>query len=169
MPDGDREVERDCRLADAALRREDGDLARAANAIGRLVVLVDGRDLVHEVVARERHRKHGVDAAFGARLDRILGNGQDDHGHAEALALDLLDQGKTLDPPLQEGVHQHHVRSQLLRRGDRLGAVRQDIEKLDVRLRVEEAAYVLCDLRDVLDEQEADLIAAGHSPATIPS
>ena len=46
---------------------------------------------------------------------------------------------------------------------ERLAAVGHDVEQLDLRLRVEQPADVLGDLRDVLDQEEADL-ASGHRP-----
>src|SRR5207245_7975658 len=46
-------------------------------------------------------------------------------------------------------------------RGD-LGSVAEDVEELDLRLGVQQAADVLRHLRDVLDHEEANLVAACH-------
>ena len=46
--------------------------------------------------------------------------------------------------------------------GDRPAAVGQDLEELDPLLRVEQAADVLRDLRDVLDDEQARLVTLWH-------
>ena len=67
-----------------------------------------------------------------------------------------------LDPALQESVDDDDVRLELLDLADDLGTLAQDVEQLDVRLGIEEAADVLGDLWDILDDEESDLITAGH-------
>ena len=67
---------------------------------------------------------------------------------------------QALDPALQERVDEDDVRPQLADLGEHLAAVGDDVEQLHRRLRVEQPADVLRDLGDVLDDQQACLIAA---------
>ena len=62
------------------------------------------------------------------------------------------------DLALQQGVDHDDVRVPLADELGHLPSVADDVEQLDVRLRVEQAADVLRDLRHVLDEEEADLV-----------
>ena len=82
-------------------------------------------------------------------------------GGVGTLVADLLGDLQALHPPLEQRVDHHHVRSQLvdlLRHGP---AVLLDVEQLDALLAVQQVAHVLRHLRDVLDEQQADLIREG--------
>ena len=103
-----------------------------------------------------------MDARLGVRVDRRLGNGQDDDGHAQLRIADLLHELGALDPALQERVDQDDVRPQLLDLRQRLGALADHVEQLDLRLRVQQPADVLGDLRHVLDDQQARLVAGCH-------
>ena len=120
--------------------------------------LAHAADAVDEVEAGERHRQDAVDATFRVGLDGVLRHGQDDDRHAETGLVDLLDEARALDPALQERVDDHHVRPQLLDLEQGLAAFTQDVEQLDLALRVQEAADVLRDLRHVLDDQQACLV-----------
>ena len=74
--------------------------------------------------------------------------------------VDLLDELGALEPALQQGVDEDDVGAQLADRGDRLAAVgRATSSSLTRRLRVQQAADVLRDLRNVLDDQQAGLVA----------
>ena len=74
LADRDREVERERRLAHAALGREDrdhpGDVPTLSRDLRRLVDLLEPG---HELVAGERHREDAVDAL--ARVRRRPGSG----------------------------------------------------------------------------------------------
>jgi hypothetical protein len=78
--------------------------------------------------------------------------------------VDLLDQLGTLDPTLEQRVHQDDVGPHLVDRGDGPTALRQDLEQFDPRLGVEQAANVMGDLRDVFDDQQAGMVAGRHRP-----
>ena len=162
LGEGDREVERDGRLAHAALGREDAHDPGRAGRLARLEVLAHLGDPGHQVEAGERHRQDAVDPGRGVGLDRVLGHGQDDHRDAELGFVDLLDQLGSLDPALEEGVDQDDVGADLVDRRDRPTTLGQDVEQLDPRLRVEQPADVLGDLRDVLDDQQARLVTRWH-------
>ena len=102
------------RLADAALRREDRDDPReAVSSVDAASALWTCWMPVDQVVAVERHRQHAVDAVVRVDLDRVLGDGQDDHRHAEARLVDLLDELQALDPALEQRVDDDDVRAQL--------------------------------------------------------
>jgi hypothetical protein len=162
LAEGDRQVERDRRLADTALRREDGIDARRARRRQLGEVLPDLADPIHQVEAGERHREHAVNAPRGVDLDRVLGDGEDDHRDAVPGARDLLGERQALDPALQEGVDEDDVGTKLLDVGQHLRAVAQDVEQLDRALGVEQAADVLGHLRHVLDDEEARLVTRCH-------
>ena len=117
-------------------------------------------DPVHQVEAGERHREDAVDALRRVDLDRVLRHGQDDDRHAQPGFVDLLDELGALDPALEQGVDEDDVRPELADLVDALAAVGQDVEELHRPLRVEQAADVLRDLGDVLDDQEPRLVAA---------
>ena len=134
----------------------------APPALDGLERLADVVDDVDEVEARERHREDAVDAVLGVRIERVLGHGQDDHGDAELGLVDLVDEVRPLDPSLEQRIDQDDVRSELLDVRQRLRAVGQDVEKLDLGLRVQQATDVLRDLRHVLDDEQAGLIARCH-------
>ena len=74
--------------------------------------------------------------------------------------MDLLDELRALDPALQQGVDHHDVGAELADLLDRPAAVGEHVEQLDRLLGVQQAADVLGDLRHVLDDQEARLVAA---------
>ena len=99
---------------------------------------------------------------LGIGLDRLLGDGQDDHRHAGPGGVELADQRRALDPALEQRVDDDHVGSELGDLARDLRAVGHDVEQLDLLLRVEQAPDVLPDLRDVLDDEQADLIGGGH-------
>jgi hypothetical protein len=69
----------------------------------------------------------------------------------------MLDELEALHPTLEQSVGDHDVGPQLGDLAGRLRAIRDDVEQLDGRLRVEEAPDVLGDLGDVLDQEQADL------------
>ncbi|MEJ7697623.1 MAG: hypothetical protein WKF78_13645 [Candidatus Limnocylindrales bacterium] len=71
---------------------------------------------------------------------------------------------RSLDPALEQRVDEDDVRAELTDLGERLASVGQDVEDLDLRLRVEEAADVLGDLRHVFDDEQAGLVATRHGP-----
>ena len=82
-------------------------------------------------------------------------------GGAGALVADLLGDLQALHAALEQGIDHHHVRPQLvdlIRHGP---AVLLDVEQLDALLAVQQVAHVLRHLRDVLDEEQADLIREG--------
>ena len=119
LAEGDREVERDGRLADAALRREDAHDPRCSvDAWCASKSLRTRGDPGHQVEAGERHRQDAVDARARVRLDRVLGHGQHDDRHAELGLVDLLDELGALEPALQQGVDEDDVGPQLADRGD---------------------------------------------------
>ena len=120
-------------------------------------------DAVHQVEAGERHREDAVDARVDVDVDRVLRDRQDDHRDAEAGLAELLDELGALDPALEQVVDEDDVGPQLADLGQRLAAVADDVEQLHRLLRVEQPADVLRDLGDVLDDQEACLIAATGS------
>jgi hypothetical protein len=158
LAEGHGQVEGDGRLAHPALGREHGqDLGCADVALLR-EGLAHVRDAVHQVEARERHRKDAVDPGVRVDRDGVLGNGQDDDRHLEARLVDLLDELGALHPTLEERVDEHDIRSQLADLGEGLAAVADDVEKLDGRLAVQQPADVLRDLRHVLDDEEPGLI-----------
>ena len=64
-PIDDGEVERERRLADAALRGEDREDPRRADRRDGLELAPDHVDAGQQVEARERHRQHAVDARLG--------------------------------------------------------------------------------------------------------
>ena len=68
---------------------------------------------------------------------------------------DHLGDLQTVDLALQQGVDDQHVGLKLPDWSSRLATVGDDVEQLDLRLRVEQAADVLGDLRHVLDEEQA--------------
>ena len=84
----------------------------------------------------ERHRQDAVDAVLGVDVDRVLGHGQHDDRDAELGLVDLLDELGALDPALEQRVDEDDVRAQLGDLADRLAAVGQDVEQLDLGLRV---------------------------------
>ena len=165
LAEGDREVERDGRLADPALRREDAHHAvRARSSWIASNSLRALRDPGHQVEAGERHRQDAVDAERRVGLDRVLRHGQDDDRDAELGLVDLLDELGALDPALEQRVDEDDVGPQLPDRGDRPRAVGQHVEQLDPGLGVQQAADVLGDLWHVLDDEQARLITLGHRP-----
>ena len=84
LAEGDREVEGDRRLADAALRREDGHHPRRSRSPAGLLELLAHRvDPGHEIEAGERHREDAVDACLGIGSIGFCGHGQDDDRDAE--------------------------------------------------------------------------------------
>jgi len=101
-----------------------------------------------------------VDPALRVGRDRLLRNGDDDDRDAAAARGDLLHELRSLDPALQQRVDHDDVRPELRHLAEGLAAVGHDVEQLDGRLGVEEVANVLGDLRDVFDEDQADLLAA---------
>ena len=123
--------------------------------------LVDRDDDVDQVEARERHRQDGVDArAPGPAATGCCGHGQDDRpGSPRPASRSWLDErrGPSIRP-CSSAVDDDDVRPQLLRPGRRHRPPSvMTSSSLIWRLRVEEAADVLRDLRHVLDEEEADL------------
>ena len=158
LAERDREVEREGRLADAALGREHRDHPGRAGGIADRRVLVDLLEPVDELVARERHRQHAVDPLPDVDRDRLLRDRQHDDGDARARLVELVDERHALDPALQERVHEHDVGPQLRHQTGDPRPVGDDVEQLDRRLRVEQPADVLRDLGDVLDDEESDLI-----------
>ena len=154
------EVEGDRGLADAALRREDREDARAGRLLAGLEDLADAADPVDQVEARERHRQDAVDARSRVGFDRVLRHGQHDDRHAEAGLVDLLDEARALDPALEQRVDEDDVGSELLDLRQRLPALGQDVEQLDLGLRVQKPADVLRDLRHVLDDEQAGLVTS---------
>ena len=69
-----------------------------------------------------------------------------------------------LDPALQQGIEQDHVRAELADARYDPAPIRQDVEELDARLGVQQAPDVLGDLRDVFDDEEARLVTRWHPP-----
>ena len=76
--------------------------------------------------------------------------------------MDRLDKLWSLDPTLEQGVNDHDIGAHLADCRDGAGSFGQDFEQLDAGLRFEEAADVLRDLRDVLDDQQARLVTGRH-------
>jgi hypothetical protein len=136
-------------------------MARAALG-GLRRVLADGDDAGHEVVAVERHRQHLVDPLRRVRRERVLGHGQDDHWQPEVRVVDLTDQLHPPDAALEQAVDDDDVGALLDDVVQRGAAVGDDVDEADLRLGVQQAADVLRDLGDVLDQEEPDLIASWH-------
>ena len=120
---------------------------------------------VHELEAGERHGEDGGDPGGGIPLDRALGNRQHHHRDAEAALAELGDDLLALRASLEEPVDDDDVGPQLARLGRRAAAVAHDVDELDLRLRVQQAAHVLGDLGHVLHEEEADGNARGGHQA----
>ena len=123
---------------------------------------LDAVDPADEVVAGERHRQDGVDALGRIGLDRLLGHRQDDDRDARPGGMELADERGPLDPALEQRVDDHHVGPELGDLGRHLRAIGHDVQQLDLLLGVQQAPDVLTDLRDVLDDEQADLIGGGH-------
>ena len=169
LPERDREVEGDGRLADAALRARRRDRTRVLRRLRvRLEVLADaGRS-----GSSGRSRRT---ASTGRRGCPVRGSGSIGFcgtvrtmtGHAELGLVDLLDElGPLTRPWSSASTSTTSGRSSLIV-AERLAALGQDVEELDRCLRVQQAADVLGDLRDVLDDQQARLVTRCHRP-TIP-
>ena len=91
-------------------------------------------------------------------LDRVLRDGQDDDRHAEPRPPGSARRaGRPLTRPWSSASTMTMSGRSWPICGDDLRAVGQDVEELDERLRVEQAADVLRDLGHVLDDEEAVL------------
>ena len=99
-----------------------------------------------------------MDAVAGVRHHGLLRDGEHDHRDLEAGLVDLGHQVHALDPALEQRVHQDHVRAELADEPEHARPVAHDVQQLDRGLRVEQAADVLRDLGDVLDDEETDLV-----------
>ena len=118
----DGEVERDRRLADAALGREDADQTAVVPVAWRASKSL--RTWAIRVIRSKP--ENGIDSTpwmptLGVRLDRVLRHGQDDDRDAELGLVDLLDELGALDPALEQRVDEDDVRAQLADRRDRPG------------------------------------------------
>ncbi len=107
---------------------------------------------IHQLVARERHGEHLDDAHALACLDRLLGNGDDDDGDADAGLADPFGDLQAVDLALQQGIHHQRVWSQLTDLVHDHAAVGDGIEQADLLLMLEEIAHILRHLRDVFDQ-----------------
>ncbi len=85
-------------------------------------------------------------------------------GTPTSACVDQLDELWPLDPTLEQRVDQDDIGAELVDRRDDAASIGQDVEELDPRLRVEQAADVLGDLGDVFDDQEANLVTRWHPP-----
>ena len=83
------------------------------------------------------------------------GHGQRDDRHVEPGLADVHRDLEAVHLALQQGVDDQHVGLELTDLVDHRPAVGDDVEQLDLRLRVEKAANVVRDLRHVLDEEQA--------------
>ena len=120
-------------------------------------------DPADQVVAGERHRQDRVDALFsGSGSIGFWGTVRTITGTPCPGGVELADQGRALDPALEERVDDDDVGSELGDLGRHLRAIGHDVEQLDLLLRVQQAPDVLTDLRDILDDEQADLIGGGH-------
>ena len=104
-----------------------------------------------------------MDARLGIGLDRGLGRRQDDDrdpqtSESRICSIEL----RALDAALQERVHQDDVGASCWIAAAALCPLADHVEQLDPRLRVQQAADVLRDLRDVLDDQQPRLVARWH-------
>ena len=115
-----------------------------------------GDDDVDELEAGERHPEDGVDPGGGVPCHGVLGDRQHHDRDAEAALAKLGNDLLALRASLEEPVDDDDVRAQLARLGRGAPAVVDDVDELDLRLRVQQAAHVLGDLGHVLDEEEAD-------------
>ena len=164
LAERDRQVEGDRRLADPTLRREDADDPRRRERLGLLELLARRRDPGHQVEPGERHREDAVDARVVIDLDRVLRDRQDDDRDADLGLVDQLDELRALDPTLEKRVDEDDIGAELVDRRDDAASIGQDVEELDPRLRVEQAADVLGDLGDIFDDQEPNLVTRWHPP-----
>ena len=139
----------------------------AARAVGASNSLRTLRDPGHQVEAGERHRQDAVDALVGSASTGFWGTVRTMTGTPRLGVVDLLDELQALDPALEQRVDDDDVGPELADLGDGLAAVGDDVEQLDLSLGVQQAADVLRDLRHVLDDQQANLVARWHRP-TIP-
>ena len=98
----------------------------------------------------------------GSGVDRVLGDGQDDDRDAEAGLAQLLDELQALDRPWSRASTMTTSGLSCWTWAMTLRAVGHDVEELDCALRVQQAPDVLRDLRDVLDEEQAHLVARCH-------
>src|SRR3954452_376445 len=105
-----------------------------------------------------------MDAGFGIGLDRVLRDGEDDDRDSDVGVTDLLDQLRALQAALQQSVHDHDVWPKLLDRREGLRALADHFEQLHPGLGIQQAADVLSDLGDILDDQQPRLVALWHPP-----
>ena len=117
-----------------------------------------------QVEAGERHLQHRVDAAGGVLGDRVLGNGEDDHGDRGIRVTNRLRDVETADATLQERVDDHDVRPHVRNGGDCPLTARDDVEHLDLGLGIEQRPHVRRHLRHVLDHQQPDLFPCHSLP-----
>ena len=111
----------------------------------------------HEVVAREGHREDFRGAHALADLDRLLRHGQADDRQVESRLAHFLRDGQAVDATLKQGVDDQDVRLVLADLVEHYPAVADNLQELDLRLRVEQAADVVRHLGHVLDQQKPDL------------
>ena len=178
----DGEVDRERRAADAALRAEDGDdlagLAGLASgrcraaAAGRgrgdgdpaqLLALarVDLADRGGELVAAERLDQE-LARAGEHRAAQVVGlalDGHHDDRRGRDVARELLGRRDAVHVRHVD-VHQDDVRRELRGELERLAARRRGPDDVDVALEAEQLREVIARLRDVVDDQDADLV--GH-------
>ena len=189
---GDREVGRDGRPPDPALRGEEGDdlagLARRrgwppARGAGRggglrrgrvarpadLFELVDVADGVDELVGGERLHEE-LARAGEHRAAQIILLALDGHHDDRRLGNGVRDDLGRGDP-VHVGhvdVHEDHVRPFFLRHVDGLLSTARGRRDFHVGLESDELREVFARVGDVVDDQDADLFAVGHAPTLPP-
>ena len=114
-------------------------------------------------ISRTRSDTHAA-----ADDDRLLGHGQHDDRQVHARTADRLGDLQAVLAPGEQRIDDQHVRLLLADLLDHGRAVRDDIEQLHRRLRVEHATDVTRHLADILYEEQPDLRrcfgGTGHEP-----
>ena len=178
---GDGQVDRDRRPADAALGAEDGDdqpgspspsprpspcrrTAAAGDADPALLLALARADLADgrgQLVAAERLDQElaGAGQHRAAQVVRLALDGHHHDGRAGRARRELLGGGDAVHVRHVD-VHQDDVRLQLVGHLDRLAPGRRGADHVDVALEAEQLRQVIAGLRDVVDDEDADLV--GH-------
>ncbi len=159
LPEADGQVVGERRPADATLRAEQRHHQRAGARGLHRALLPHLADHGGEVEAGERHLQYGVDAPLRVLGHGVLGDGEHDDADVRLRLADLLRDLLAAHAPLEERVHQHDVGPHLRHAGHGAVAGGDDVEHLDLRLRLQQRSNVRRDLWNVLHDQEPDLFA----------
>ena len=132
-PSGDRQVERDGRLADAALRREDAIMTRVLRrcVASGLELLAHAGDPGHQVEAGERHRQDAVDARARVDSTGFWGTVSTMTGTPSSASWICSTSLGPLSRPWSSASTSDDVGALLADRGERPAAVVDDVEQLD--------------------------------------